>query len=580
MNSFTSRVPGKPLPGSWFWLWNWGMACVFFLFMGASAVRAEPIQLTAVAAASLGMQAQVLVEEGAALSLAEVQARYRAGQFHAGTRPVLAFGIGARPVWVRLAVENPTGMPLPFRLTLGTTWIDRLDVYVLHGGGVSALWQTGDRHANAQGLTPAAGFVFEPVFAPGRSEIYLRAETDDPLVLPMLLTSVDQGATSDRFMHYGYGFLYGFLIALAAYNAMLYAGFRKRGHLYYALYLVSFILLNMSYTGHGYAWWWPMAPGFQRYVILVLMVVSGCCGLLFASRFLALAERAPQVLRGVRLFSLGGLGLLALSLALDSQYGAALLAFSFIVLFTLCMVWLGGFAVYRRQSEGGYFLAAALCGMLGAALTALCVWGWLPYNDLTYHGAEFGILLEATLLALALAAQMRQSDVARQSAELRARIDPLTGLNNRRAFLELAAPIWNTADRNERPLSLMLLDIDHFKRINDQYGHAVGDLVLIEIANLLTRCCRAGDILSRWGGEEFVMLLPETHLEQAGIFAERARQLICAERLLVKHHALTITASFGVVTYDQSMRLEDMVNKADERLYAAKANGRNQVFCG
>jgi diguanylate cyclase (GGDEF)-like protein len=76
------------------------------------------------------------------------------------------------------------------------------------------------------------------------------------------------------------------------------------------------------------------------------------------------------------------------------------------------------------------------------------------------------------------------------------------------------------------------------------------------------------------------MLLPETHLEQAGIFAERARQLICAERLLVKHHALTITASFGVVTYDQSMRLEDMVNKADERLYAAKANGRNQVFCG
>lgn len=557
-----------------------GVACAFLLLAGGAGVHAEPISLSAVPQGPLGLWSSVLVEDGTLLSLAQAQARHRAGQFHAGTRPVLASGIGAAPVWVRLEVDNPTDKPQPFRLTQGTTWIDWLDVHVVPAAGPTVAWQTGDRYANAYGFKPATGFVFELVFAPGRSEIYLRAETQDPLVLPLLLTPSAQGEASDTLQHYGYGALYGFLIALAVYNAMLYAGLRKRGHLYYALYLVSFILLNMSYTGHGYAWWWPMEPGFQRYVILVLMVLCGVTGLLFACRFLALEEHAPQLLRGVRWFSLGGLGLLGLSMALDSQYGAALLAFCFIVLYALWMVLLGVFAVYRGLFASGYFLSAALFGMLGVALTALSVWGWLPYNRLTYHGAEFGILLEATLLALALAAQMREHDAARQSAEQLARLDPLTGLNNRRSFLELATPVWNTSARNARPLSLLMLDIDHFKQVNDLYGHEVGDHVLVEVAHLLKRCCRAGDILSRWGGEEFVMLLPETSFEQACAFAERVRLLIEEERLSARQQALTITASFGVVAYDQSMRLDDMVHEADKRLYGAKAKGRNCVFCG
>ncbi|OIQ86764.1 cyclic di-GMP phosphodiesterase Gmr [mine drainage metagenome] len=133
------------------------------------------------------------------------------------------------------------------------------------------------------------------------------------------------------------------------------------------------------------------------------MVVYGCCGLLFASRFLALAERAPRALRLVRLGAALGLGLIALCIAADSQLGAALVAFNFSILFTLSMVLLGILAIRRKQVAGRYFLVATLFGMVGAASTTLSVWGWLPFNTLTYHGLEYGIIIEATLLALALA---------------------------------------------------------------------------------------------------------------------------------------------------------------------------------
>jgi len=306
-------------------------------------------------------------------------------------------------------------------------------------------------------------------------------------------------------------------------------------------------------------------------------VLYACCGLLFASRFLALAEHAPRVFRGVQVFAAVGLGLLGISLAMGSQLGAALLAFNFVILFTLLMVALGVVTVWHGRSAGGYFLAASCGAMLGAVTTALTVWGWVPFHPLGFHGAEIGVLAEATLLALALATQVRQHETARQSAEQLARRDSLTGLHNRRSFWEQAEPIWRTAERNDHLLSLVMLDIDFFTQINDRHGHEVGDRVLVDIAQLLNQSCRAGDILARWGGEEFLLLLPETGLEQACALVERMRQLIAARRLAVKNESIAFTASFGVAARSGHATLGDLISQADDRLYAAKSNGRNQV---
>lgn len=381
----------------------WRTLLVLQLLLAAGLVQAQPLLLTELPTGPLGAWTELLVEDGPPLSLEAAQARQREGLFHQGTQPVLTYGIGARPVWVHLELFNPGAESLPFQMVAGTTWIDRLDLFVVHDNRVSASWQTGDAYPNAHGLVPAVGFTFAPSFPPGRSDLYLRVATDDPLALPIELMTQEQALANERLVHYSYGFFYGFLFALMAYNGMLFAGLRERSHLYYSLYLASMMLLNLAYTGHGGAWLWPGYPQLQRYVILVLMVLTGCSGLLFASRFLALAQHAPRVLRLVRLCVVSGLGLMALCILIGNQAGAALVAFSFIALFTLGMVLLGILTVRNGRMAGRYFLGAVLFGMFGAASTTFAVWGWLPFNSVTYHGLEYGLIVEATLLALALA---------------------------------------------------------------------------------------------------------------------------------------------------------------------------------
>lgn len=558
--------------------WRTAFLAILMTLMAALA-QAQALQLNQLPTGSLGHHVDLMVEDGQQLTLEQAQAKLREGGFRAGDRPVLNYGIGARPVWVHLEVFNPGNTALPFRLVAGTSWIDRIDVFMIHNNQVSTRWQTGDENPRPYGLTPGIGFTFDPLFAPGRSELYLRVQTNDVLVLPLELTPAAQAASHERFIHYGYGFLYGFLFALLAYNSMLFVGLRERSYLYYSLYLGILMLLNMAYTGHGNAWLWSDQPRFQQYVILVLMVLFGSSGLIFASRFLALTEHSPRVLRTVKQSVWLGLGLMGLCVATGYREGAALLAFSFLSLFTLGMAALGILTVRHGRVAGRYFLAAALCGMAGTMTTTLAAWGWLPFTPLSYHAVEFGVVVEATLLALALTHQMRQYQQASLRATQLAGIDPLTGLHNRRAFLERTGPIWSTAVRNERPLTLIMLDIDHFKRVNDQYGHETGDRALVAIAKQLSLACRDGDILARWGGEEFLLLLPETNLEQAGAFAERLRKSIEAQGLSTAKETIVLTASFGVTERRTHSHLEDLINEADVELYKAKQDGRNRVSC-
>jgi diguanylate cyclase (GGDEF)-like protein len=414
-------------------------------------------------------------------------------------------------------------------------------------------------------------------FPTGQSDIYIRAETADPLLLPIVLTHIDDIRVSAQWSQYAYGLMYGYLFALIAYNLMLYAGLRKRSYLYYLLYLSSFILANLAYTGHGFAWLWPESTLIQRYIILVCMVLYSCCGLIFAARFLTLSKHAPRLLRWVRGFTMIGPCLMGLAILLNAHLFAVIVAFSFMVLFTLLMVLFGSLALWQRQTVAGYFLSAALFGMLGTAITTFAVLGWLPFTPLTYHSINGGILIEATLLALALTHQVREQQSARASAEHMARHDPLTGLLNRRGFHDLAHNIWSNSIRKQRPISIIMIDIDYFKRVNDKFGHTMGDQVLINIAQLLASKGRAGDLLARWGGEEFIILLPEAELEHARFVAERIRISIERTNITFKQSSITTTASLGVAVRALNHTLYELINEADKNLYNAKKQGRNQI---
>lgn len=183
----------------------------------------------------------------------------------------------------------------------------------------------------------------------------------------------------------------------------------------------------------------------------------------------------------------------------------------------------------------------------------------------------------AAVLARELGGALRVATLVEETQRL-ATVDALTGLRNRRAFAEGIQHEVARARRYGDPLSIVMLDIDHFKRVNDTFGHAAGDLVLAAVGHGVATTARGTDLCARWGGEEFVIALTKTGLEPACLAAERLRAVI--ERLVVPTpEGVTVpaTASLGVATYTNGDTLESLIDRADRAMYAAKSAGRNRV---
>ncbi|EGM68293.1 sensor domain-containing diguanylate cyclase [Shewanella sp. HN-41] len=161
--------------------------------------------------------------------------------------------------------------------------------------------------------------------------------------------------------------------------------------------------------------------------------------------------------------------------------------------------------------------------------------------------------------------------------EIMASTDKLTGAANRQVFEEYFHRALEKAKSDQAAMSILLLDIDHFKKVNDNYGHSIGDLVLKTVCNLLRGQLKEQDVLCRWGGEEFLILVPEMDLSRAAEFAEQICRTISQRELKVNGVHISITASIGVAESQEQEPVEDLIKRADLALYQAKEAGRNQV---
>lgn len=182
-------------------------------------------------------------------------------------------------------------------------------------------------------------------------------------------------------------------------------------------------------------------------------------------------------------------------------------------------------------------------------------------------------------IARELGGALRMATLIEESRWL-ATTDALTGLLNRRAFMEWSTRELRQSARYSQPLSLVLLDVDRFKKINDQRGHASGDMVLASVAQVLTAAIRSCDVVARWGGEEFVVALPCTPLADAAEAAERVRQKLQDAVIYdVNRERIPVTASFGVAQLEPHESVEQLLDRADRAMYGAKNAGRNRVVC-
>jgi diguanylate cyclase (GGDEF)-like protein len=185
------------------------------------------------------------------------------------------------------------------------------------------------------------------------------------------------------------------------------------------------------------------------------------------------------------------------------------------------------------------------------------------------HCAAYALVAIGFLASIVIEYQQHLSNLAT--------LDPLTRLLNRRGLEDALQLSKARASRLGLPTSAVLVDIDRFKQVNDTFGQDVGDHVLRQVAEIISKLCRASDVVARTGGEEFLLILPETGLEDARVLAERVREAIGHRPLLVDFQRIEVTVSLGVASVVGSINLDELSQESDRALYLAKRGGRNRV---
>jgi diguanylate cyclase (GGDEF)-like protein len=231
------------------------------------------------------------------------------------------------------------------------------------------------------------------------------------------------------------------------------------------------------------------------------------------------------------------------------------------------------------SSDGGLALVLGGSVIVAATLAVVVDPAVLPAGAAPVATLAAGIVLARTVIvAREHSAIRRQLSALVQVRELEAVSDPLTGLYNRRLALQRLDEELARAQRSGLPLAVALIDLDHFKQVNDRLGHAVGDDVLCDAARRLAATTRPTDVLARFGGEEFLVLAPETGADQAYALGERFRTRLADAPIATGQGPLTVTASIGVAVCDaDQMDAATLLAAADRALYAAKAAGRNRT---
>ncbi|QGT79318.1 diguanylate cyclase [Guyparkeria halophila] len=416
----------------------------------------------------------------------------------------------------------------------------------------------------------------------GERELLIRLRADGPAALRLTLGSLEEERANTLVRYTLFGVYLGAMLGMAAYSLFLMLAVRERTYLGYAAFL-SATVLYIALRYNILTPWLPEAalavpPAARAQLAVALMALSG---IWFVRRFLRTQRDDRRVDRAL----VGVMGVALLSMP-ASIWLAGVLSFAIVATYAVAtvvvIVWAALRAMRRGFGPAGYLLLGWSVFALAVLLYLAMLLGWLPYAGWLMVALPVGSLAEALLLAFALGNRIRhkqreETTLARERDRYRflSEQDGLTGLYNRRALdrrldLAIAASL-----RTGTPLSLIVLDTDRFKDYNDRYGHLAGDDALRCLARVMQANVREGDLCFRYGGEEFVILLPGQALAQATVIAERIREAYRGNSASELGPGGTV--SLGVAQMREGDTANTLLARADAALYHAKEGGRDRV---
>jgi diguanylate cyclase (GGDEF)-like protein len=532
----------------------------------------SPIPASAESAA-IGSYAEFLEDPGGTLDLEAILK-----QVHGFTplkKEVAYFGRTASAFWLRFRIQNDSQHSLTRFLSCEIPWLDDVRIHTIAPDGARATHLLGDQMSFASRELPHNFLLAELALAPGTTTILIRVQTVGTLSMPLFLWSEWEFIRHDRLATMFAGCVYGGILVMVLYNLFLFFSLRDPVNLFYSIHLFNYAALSLTVHGFAFMWLWPAHPQFNNGSVGICIYLAEITGLLFATTFLG-TRQYPRLHRLAQILIALYVTLLIM-MWFDERFLVLGATPQGLLPYSLFMLGAGAHAWTRGNRAAGIFLLGVISGIVGSVSSSLTNNGILPYTFVSFHAYELGILLDAVLLSFAIAERMRRVEEERHYAIQLAETDPLTGLFNRRGFEEHAARELTRAARYGRPLAVAILDIDHFKKVNDRYGHTGGDVVLREVAECLHQGARGSDIVGRWGGEEFILLLPETTLAEATQLGERLRLGINVRRIAFGSQEITCTASFGIAGLAPGDTLDSLIHRADTLLYQAKEQGRNRI---
>ncbi len=532
-----------------------------------------------------------------------------------GDNPV--FGFRPRPHWFHLRLQNVASPNSDWLLVLEYALLDSIEVYVRDPDGRVAQQQSGDllpfserairhRHPNFAISLPQGSYA----------DVLVRVETQSSMQVPLGLWLPAAFSDREREAALGVGLYYGILIALLLYNLVLFGSLRDASYLYYVLHISAFGLVMLCLNGLAFQYLWPGSPAVANLAVPISIAVGMVAMLQFARHFLELPRLVPMG-NQIMLALMFAMGVVALAAPILPYRIAVLLGtgavFPCVAVVLVCAV----LAARRGYRPARWFLLAWSALLLGTLVYASVSFGLLPKNFFTEYGIQIGSGLEMVLLSFALAyryAALRneneqivreakdqlESRVEARTLELSSalaqlseangrlrefnRRDGLTGVFNRRHFEDELLRATQDAQRAAGVLSLIMIDIDHFKSVNDSHGHLVGDDCLRRVAKIIDEIAATErGIVARYGGEEFAIILPDRDVGAAMALAEKIRHRVSSTPLVSEGKTVAITVSLGVTEIrNMGLRADpaEALRRADRALYSAKQCGRNRVQLG
>lgn len=551
-------------------LWRALASCLLGWLLAVTAVQAAP----AVARLDAGMQAldlvphlSVLEDASQQLQLSDVMGRDAGQRFAPLGDRTASFGYSGSAWWLRTAFTNESALPRQLVLRQGYVLLDYFDLYVVDRGRVLQRWTSGDTLPYSTRPIPHRDYLFPLTVEPGQTlTIYLRARSEGPVNASLALYAPEALVPTLGAEQLAMGALFGSFVLLALCTALLYGFVRDEAFAYYLCYVLCYGGYMAVFNGIAQQYVWPETPSLWGVGQVVLLMLALHFLLLFSRSLLRAKGRSRWLDRGVLILQVA---IFAHMVAAPFvAYGTLVKPITFTVAATVFMVVAIGITGLRaRQAAAGYFLLAWSVFLVGVLLYLAKSVGLLPHTWLTQYGFQIGTIFEFVLLSVALG--LRVKEIRQQS-----RTDSLTGLANRSRYDELVEQAFAQSRAAATTLGLLVIDVDHFKRVNDRHGHAVGDRVLEHVAESLRRKLPPHAVASRYGGEEFVVLVPRTDDAALMALAEDLRKAISAST-----PAIPVTASIGVASTAGHAFADPrgLFRAADEALYAAKRTGRDRV---